>query len=83
MTKSEKTLNKMKANPKDWRIEQLETIAMQYGVAVRKTGGSHVVFDHDDWIELLCVPAHRPIKPIYVKKFIALIDALEINDENT
>ena len=83
MTKSEKTLNKMKANPKDWRIEQLETIARQYGVTVRKTGGSHVVFDHDDWIELLCVPARRPIKPIYVKKFIALIDALEVDDEDT
>ena len=83
MTKSEKTLNRMKANPKDWRIEQLETIAKQYGVAVRKTGGSHVVFDHDDWIELLCVPAHRPIKPIYVKRFITLIDALEIDNENT
>ena len=83
MTKSEKTLNKMKANPKDWRIEQLETIAKQYGVAVRKTGGSHVVFDHNDWIELVCVPTHRPIKPIYVKKFIALIETLEVNDENT
>ena len=83
MTKSEKTLNKMKANPKDWRIEQLETIARQYDVAVRKTGGSHVVFDHNDWIELLCVPAHRPKKPIYVKKFIALIEALEVDDENT
>jgi predicted RNA binding protein YcfA (HicA-like mRNA interferase family) len=83
MTKSEKTLNKMKANPQDWRIEQLETIARQYGVAVRKTGGSHVVFDHNNWIELLCVPAHRPIKPIYVKKFIALIETLEVDDENT
>lgn len=83
MTKSEKILNKMKANPKDWRIDQLETIAKQYGVAIRKTGGSHVVFDHNDWIELLCVPAHRPIKPVYVKKFIALIETLEVNDENT
>ena len=83
MAKSEKTLNKMKANPKDWRIEQLEIIARQHGVAVRKTGGSHVVFDHDDWIELLCVPAHRPIKSIYVKKFIVLIEALEVDDENT
>ncbi len=83
MTKSEKTLNKMKANPKDWRIEQLETIAKQYGVTVRKTGGSHVVFDHNDGVELLCVPAHRPIKPIYIKKFIALIERLEVNDENT
>ena len=83
MTKKNKTLHKLKANPNDWRIEQLETVAKQYGVAVRKTGGSHVVFDHRDWIELLCVPAHRPIKPIYVKKFIALIEQLEANDENT
>ena len=82
MTKSEKILNKMKTNPKDWRIEQLETIAHQYGVAVRKTGGSHVVFDHNDWIQLLCVPAHRPIKPIYVKKFIALIECLEVSNED-
>ena len=82
MTKSEKTLNKMKTNPKDSRIEQLETISHQYGVAVRKTGGSPVVFDHHDWIELLCVPAHRPIKPIYVKKFIALIESLEVSNED-
>lgn len=80
MAKSEKTLNKMIANPKDWRIEQLETIAKQHGVSVRKTGGSHVVFDHDDWIELLCVP---PIKPVCIKKFISLIKMLEVNDEST
>lgn len=73
----------MKTNPKDWRIEQLETIAKQYNICVRKTGGSHVVFDHPDWVELLCVPAHRPIKPIYVKKFIALVESLEVEDENT
>lgn len=83
MAKSEKIINKMLSNPKDWRIEQLETVAKQYGVAVRKTGGSHVVFDHDNWIELLCVPAHRPIKPIYVKRFVALIRSLEVDDENT
>ena len=83
MTKNEKTLSRMKANPKDWRIEQLETVAKQYGVAIHKTGGSHVVFDHRDWVDLLCVPAHRPIKPIYVKKFIALIESMEVNDENT
>ena len=74
----------MSANPKDWRIEQLETIAKQYGVSFRKTGGSHVVFDHDDWVELLCVPAHRPIKPVYIKKFISLIKMLEAErDEST
>ena len=75
-------MEKMRCNPRDWRIEQLETIARHYNVAVRKTGGSHVVFDHPNWIELLCVPARRPIKPIYIKKFVTLVESLEVNDEN-
>jgi len=72
-----KKLEKMRTNPRDWRIDQLETIAEHYGIKVRKSGGSHVVFDHSAWVELLCIPAHRPIKPIYVKKLVDLIDFLE------
>ncbi len=77
MAKAKKYLERMRQNPRDWRIEQLETIASNYGVKIRKSGGSHVVFDHPLWIELLCIPAHRPIKPIYVKKLIVLLDMLE------
>ena len=33
----------MRSNPKDWRIDQVETIAKRFGVDVRKTKGSHVV----------------------------------------
>lgn len=77
MGKREKLLEKMRTNPRDWRIEQLEIIAKDLGVNIRKTGGSHVVFDHSSWIELLCVPAHRPIKPIYIKKFLSLVDTLD------
>lgn len=76
MATAKKLLEKLRRNPKNCRIEQLETMAKQYGINVRKSGGSHVVFDHPVWIEMLCVPARRPIKPIYVKKFVALIDRL-------
>jgi hypothetical protein len=76
MSKVAKTIHKMKVNPRDWRIDHLEVIANHYQVNVRKSGGSHVVFDHSEWIELLCVPAYRPIKPIYVKRFIELIERL-------
>ena len=76
MTNAKKFLEKMRNNPRDWRIEQLETVAKYYGTNIRKSGGSHVVFDHPNWIELLCVPAHRPIKPVYIKKFLALIELL-------
>ena len=76
MANAKKLLEKMRLNPRDWRIEQLETIAKRHGVNVRKSGGSHVVFEHPKWIELLCVPAHRPIKAIYVKKLVSLIETL-------
>jgi len=71
-----KILEKMRNNPHDWRIEQLESIAKWYDIKIRKSGGSHVVFYHPRWIELLSVPAHRPIKPIYIKKLVSLIDTL-------
>ena len=76
MANSKKLLDKMRNNPRDWRIDQLEVVAKNYGINVRKSGGSHVVFDHPEWIELLCIPAKRPIKPIYVKKLVSLIDTL-------
>lgn len=77
MTAMKKQLEKMRRNPRDWRIEQLETLAKHYAINIRKPKGSHVVFDHPKWVELLCVPAHRPIKPIYIKKFLRLVDLLE------
>jgi hypothetical protein len=77
MTTISKLLEKMRRNPHDWRIEQLEIIARHYGITIRKSGGSHVVFDHPQWVELLCIPAHRPIKSIYIKKLLVLIDMLE------
>lgn len=76
MPKTHKLLEKMRRNPQDWRIDELETVAKYYGINVRKSGGSHVIFDHPQWIELLSVPARRPIKPIYVKKLVTLIDVL-------
>jgi predicted RNA binding protein YcfA (HicA-like mRNA interferase family) len=76
MTKADKTLEKMRNNPKDWQIADLEGIAGRHGISVRKGKGSHVVFTHPSWVEMLTVPAHRPVKPVYVKKLVSLIDAL-------
>jgi hypothetical protein len=72
MSKSEKLLQQMSGNPLDWRIEQLQTVANAYGIAYRQPGTSHVTFRHPNGAKLT-VPAHRPIKPIYVKKFVRLV----------
>ncbi len=76
MARADKTLAAMRNNPRDWRIASLEAVAAGAGVNVRKTGGSHVVFEHPDVIEALSVPARRPIKPIYVRRFVRFIDAV-------
>lgn len=79
MTSADKRLGKMRANPKaDWRIEDLEVIARSRGMSVRRGGGSHVVFSHERSVKHLTVPARRPIKPIYIRDFIELVD--EIGD---
>jgi len=65
----------MRANPRgDWRIEDREAVARRWGLSVRRPSGSHVTFSHASIDVILTVPAHRPIKPIYVGRFVELID---------
>jgi hypothetical protein len=76
MATADKTLEAMRNNPRDWRIASLESVAAAFGANVRKPGGSHVVFEHPEVAEALSVPAKRPIKPIYVQRFVRFIDAV-------
>ncbi len=63
----------MKGNPLDWRIDSLQSVAEAYGLVYRQPGGSHVIFRHPNGA-MLSVPSRRPIKPVYVKKFVRLIE---------
>jgi len=72
--KADKILAKMRANPLDWRIADLETLARRHGIEVRKTGGSHFVFFHPDSELAVTIPFKRPIKPIYITQFLILLD---------
>jgi predicted RNA binding protein YcfA (HicA-like mRNA interferase family) len=77
MSTATKLLEAMRRSALDWRIEQLQTVARQYGMSVRCDGGSHHVFSHPGVPEILSVPAHRPIKPRYVRQFVTLVDRVE------
>ncbi len=72
MSKVDKILEKMQNNPRDWRIESLKTVAKAYDIEWRQRGTSHVVFIRNDG-QTLPVPARRPIKPIYIKKFVDFV----------
>ncbi len=74
MSKSEKIIQKMRENPRDWRLSSLETIAKRLNIQVRKSGGSHAVFMHENSSIVVTIPSKRPIKPIYISQFLALIN---------
>nr|VFK23338.1 MAG: YcfA-like protein [Candidatus Kentron sp. LFY] len=76
MSKAEKLLARMRANPRGWRIEELETIATRFRIDVRKTGGSHFVFLHPDAGLAVTIPFKRPIKPVYIIRFLTLLDEI-------
>ena len=73
-----KTLQKMPKNQMGWRIEELQAVAEENLVEWRRPsrGGSHVIFSAPGVRKIVSVPARRPIKPVYIKQFVALIDAL-------
>ena len=77
MNTATKLLTAMRQNPTDWTMSQLLTLAKRHGMEVRSTGGSHHVFSHPTVQDSLTVPARRPIKAIYIKHFLALIDHIE------
>ena len=81
MPRADKTLDRMRANPRDWRIGSHEAVAVAHGVNVRKLGESRAVFEHPGVAEAVSVPARRPIKPVYVRRFVAFIEAVRASNE--
>jgi predicted RNA binding protein YcfA (HicA-like mRNA interferase family) len=82
VSKKAKRLEAMRNNPQDWTIAELVGIATAMGFDVRQGGkGSHMVFTSPLGMTQT-IPAHRPVKAIYIKLLLEMIDALgETEDE--
>lgn len=75
MARGEKLLERMRANPRDWRIEDVERLCAAFGVSCtppRK--GSHYKVKHASQEEILTIPAHRPVKQVYVVDLVRFIE---------
>lgn len=76
MSKALKVLERMRNNPRDWRIESLKAVAVRYDVDVDHDGTGHVTFRRA-LAGRLTVPAARPIRAVYIRMFVAFIEKLE------
>ena len=77
MSTSEKLLEQMRNNPSDWTIEDVITVAKRYGLVYRNEGGSHYHFSHTGLVEHISIPAHRPVKAVYIRALVKFIDAIK------
>ncbi len=86
MSRGQKLLNKMRNNPRgDWTIENLNTVAKEYN-SLRLDSprrGSHYTLSHPNLRDILTIPARRPLKPVYVKRFVDMIDSITSDENNS
>ena len=75
MVRGDKLLERMRSNPRDWRIEDVIRLCDAFDAACtppRK--GSHYKVKHPSQDEILTIPAHRPIKPMYITDLVRFIE---------
>jgi predicted RNA binding protein YcfA (HicA-like mRNA interferase family) len=79
MTKREKRLQKLRRNPINVSFEELRQALEDAGFVMDHATGSHHVFrlEVKEFVFRITIPFARPVKSIYVKQAVALID--EVN----
>jgi hypothetical protein len=84
VAQADKRLEAMRRNPAgDWRIEDIAAVCRAHGVeCAAPARGSHFRIAHRDIAAILTIPARRPIKPVYVREFVAYIDEVEALDDH-
>lgn len=82
MSKRKKRLQKLRNSSKDVSFDELRSVLEDYGFELQNIVGSHYTFRVmiDGNPHLLVIPFRRPIKPIYIKKALKLIDKIEENE---
>lgn len=83
MTKRDKRLEKIRRNPKNVSFDELQRILLSFGFELDRVTGSHHIFSIEVYNEkkIITVPFRRPVKQVYVKQAIHLIDSYVLGDD--
>jgi predicted RNA binding protein YcfA (HicA-like mRNA interferase family) len=78
MSKRQKRLERIRQQPNNVSLDDLRRVLENYGFEYKQTVGSHYTFGYvvGDQTRLFVVPFRRPVKPIYVKRALKLIDQI-------
>ena len=74
-----KRLDQTRRSPQaDWAIADVEAVCREEGILCEaaRGGSSHYKIAHPSQVAILTIPYRRPIKPIYIRKLVAYIDAV-------
>ena len=78
MSKRQKRLERIRQQPNNVSLDDLRRVLEDYGFEYRQTVGSHYTFSYvvGGQTKLFVVPFRRPVKPVYVKRALKLIDRI-------
>lgn len=86
MSKREKRLQRIRQNPRNVAFRDLQAVLEDYGFVLDRTSGSHHSFIGiiQGVQVMLTVPLAHPLKAVYVKMALDLIDQIDtVPDEET
>lgn len=84
MKKATDLIAAMRRNPNaDWSIADVQKACAQGGCeCFAPTRGSHWKVVAPGRPEILTIPAKRPIKAIYIRKLVAMLEEIERNEKD-
>lgn len=78
MSKREKLIAAIRNNPKNVAFEDIDTLLRHYGCTVKQKsrGSSHYKYSYEAVAWILEIPKDKPIKAIYAKRALEMIDEI-------
>lgn len=78
MSKAQKRLDGMRANPgDDWSISDIRSVCEAMGVTCSPPKrGAHYKISHPSQETILTIPANRPVKAVYVRALVKFIECV-------
>jgi predicted RNA binding protein YcfA (HicA-like mRNA interferase family) len=78
MSRRQKRLERIRRNPNNVSLDALQRVLEDYGFEHKGTTGSHHKYSYtiSGETKLLVVPFARPVKPVYVRQALKIIDRI-------